>query len=116
MNLVWKVFHTNRKDFNIDDTTHKDVVTHVHWRCEASDDNHPSYEDRVAGTLPFDILEMRYVNKRGEEIVSPAQFDPNNYIPYKDLSEEVMVQWVKDFLGTQEVNRVEQVLRDRYPF
>lgn len=36
-----------------------------------------------------------------EEVVGPE------FIPYEDLTEEVVIGWVKDALGTEEVNKTE---------
>jgi len=37
---------------------------------------------------------------------------PNTLIPYKDLTESKVLEWVKAKLGTDEVSRVEKMLED----
>ena len=110
MNIVWSIKHVDKKNFKIEDIVYENIITHVHWKCQVSNENK---SDSISGTVPFDILELRYTNSRGEEVVYPAQFDPNNHIPYEDITDEHMVMWVKNFLGAQEVSRIESVISER---
>lgn len=114
MNLVWRIISTDKKKFVIDGVEYPDIITHVHWRCSAVDETDSLYEDRIGGAVPFDILELRYTNSRGQEVVYPAQFDPNNHVPYEDVTDEHMIIWVKNFLKPEEVNRIESALTDRF--
>jgi hypothetical protein len=111
MQISWRITHKDRKSFNLNGQIYTDVVTHVHWECKAFDENK---EETISGTVPFDIHEIRYTNTRGEEIVFPSVFDAQNYIPFEEITDEVMLQWVKDFLQQDEITRLESVVTTRF--
>ena len=110
MNIEWSIKHVDKKNFKINGVIYENIITHVHWKCKITDDEKT---DSISGTVPFDILELRYTNRNGEEVVYPAQFDPNNHIPYEDITDELMIMWVKNFLGAEEVSRLESVIVER---
>lgn len=111
MNITWTIKHKDRSNFKINGQTYTNIITHIHWKCSASDDN---IEETISGTVPFDIHEIRYTNSRGIEMVYPSVFDAQNYIPYEELTDDILIQWAKDFLGQNEIDRIESVVTQRY--
>jgi len=63
------------------------LVLQVIWQCSLEK---PPYMVKTTGEIGFDYV------------------DPE--IPYDDLTEEIVIGWVKDKLGQKEVERIEQSL------
>ena len=65
-------------------------VIDAHWQAVATEDK---YNASAYGCVSFE----------------PDSSD-NNFIPFEDLTEEVVIQWVKDKLGEEYVTTLEQGL------
>jgi hypothetical protein len=66
-------------------------VTNVKWQCSATDG------------------EQAYAVNGGEAILEP-DVTSSDFISYDDLTESVVMGWVKDSLGEEEVASIEEVL------
>lgn len=72
-------------------TTADGIVFTVHYSIDAADD---TYSSGAYGSIG---------------LAAPAEGDP--VIPYADLTEEVVVGWTKDALGTEQVEAIEARLQ-----
>lgn len=77
-----------------------DYVINIHWDCTATDGQ---YSGRVYSTTSFEV-------------------DPNkpNYVPYADLTEAQVIQWVQASLGAEtvaatEANVLQQIETQKNP-
>tara|TARA_X000000950_G_scaffold42268_1_gene46843 strand:+ start:67 stop:387 length:321 start_codon:yes stop_codon:yes gene_type:complete len=68
------------------------MITTVHWRVDAFDG---TYGEGAYGSIGLE----------------PAEAD--SMIPYADITEEIVVQWVKDHYGAEKIEEVEQALTAR---
>lgn len=90
MNITWKIDSLETKptvgDF-------QDVVYTAHWRVYGTEDVHTA---SVYGSMTL-------------------TFDPNtsNFVPYEQLTEEVIVGWVKDAMGSSQVQSIEDNLQSQ---
>lgn len=66
-----------------------DMVFNVHWSLTAREDNYVGY---AYGSVSVPLA------------------DEENFTPYEDLTEEQVLQWVKDALGEEAVLRYEQIV------
>ena len=80
MTIEWKIEQMDRQTSN-------GLVTTVHWRANASED---SYSATSYGSVGLTA---------GQSL-----------IPFADLTKEVVIGWVKDKLGTEQVTAVEESL------
>jgi hypothetical protein len=74
------------------------VVSHVHWKLVAVDE----WGNRVnsGGTLPFQLGEYTYTEPLSGKVVTyPSQFDTENFTEYESLTEESVLDWIKDDPG-----------------
>lgn len=72
------------------------AVTHVHWKLTAVDEDGHSVSTN--GTKPYNIKEIHVVDKATKEtrLEVPADFNVNDYIPYDELTEEQVINWIDD--------------------
>lgn len=85
--INWKIRQLERHVVN-------DVVTKVHWKCEVIDDGLSAVAQDVVvicDDLNFEIL-------------------PGVFIPFKDLTEEKLIEWVKITLGPETIEKIESDL------
>lgn len=80
MTTTWKIKRIKRQ-------LPEEVVTHVRYLCTATEDS----------------ISMR---KIGRVLLEGDVNDPN-FIPYEDLTEEIVIGWVKSSLGETEVAKIE---------
>ena len=80
MTIEWKIEQMDRQTSN-------GLVTTVHWRANASED---SYSATSYGSVGLTA---------GQSL-----------IPFADLTKEVVIGWVKDKLGEEQVTAVEESL------
>ena len=80
MTIEWKIEQMDRQTSN-------GLVTTVHWRANATED---SYSATSYGSVGLTA---------GQSL-----------IPFADLTKEVVIGWVKDKLGTEQVTAVEESL------
>jgi hypothetical protein len=83
MNITWKISQLERN------VSHSGVIR-AHWRAEATDGE---FTASVYGDVSFDP-------------------DPESetFVPFEELTESLVVDWVKQQLGSERVAELEQVL------
>ena len=82
MTTIWKIL-------NLDRDTSDGFVTTVHWNASQVDGEHTASTYSTASFTKEDGI---------------------NYVPYSQLTEAAVVQWVKDSLGSEGVAAVEAAL------
>jgi hypothetical protein len=78
--------------------TWTDVVSHVHWKLMAEDGN----GNRVSsnGTLPFQLGDVIVTDRlTGETTTYPGVFDPETFVPYDQITEEMGLEWAQSHVG-----------------
>jgi hypothetical protein len=83
MEITWKIADMER-------VPEGNGVIRVHWRAEARED---SYYDSVYGDVSL-----------------TPDYQDENFIPYAELTEEIVIGWVKDALGAEKVQEYENLL------
>lgn len=90
MNYTWKLESlrkTNTQSLN-------NVIVQTYWKKIGTDEN--GNEGSFAGATPFDI----------------SSVDQNNFISYEDLTEEIVLDWIKSVVvGDYESHVNEQIQR-----
>ncbi len=84
--------------------TYTNVVSHVHWRLVAVDEE----GNRVnsGGTVPFQLGSYTFTDGlTGNPVTIASQFNAENFIEYETLSEETVLDWIKDDFGIGEVKK-----------
>jgi len=89
MSVIWKVIQTERETTN-------DGVTVAHWTASDSE---------TVGS--GDSAVVHNGNSYGSVGLTPDH-TADGFIDYEDLTENNVVGWVKDSLGSEEVTRVEE--------
>lgn len=74
LNCEWKI--TGLKKASGNNLT--DVIVQTYWNVVGTDEN--GNEGAYSGATPF----------------SPNNIDPNNFVAYEDLTEEVVIGWIKN--------------------
>jgi hypothetical protein len=95
MALTWKIESLNCKP-SFDGKT--DVVETIHWRLNGVDGELPVGVD---GKLSEGGNDYYVTSIYGSQKVTYEEGSP--FIDYNNLTEEVIVQWVKDVLGEEQV-------------
>jgi hypothetical protein len=80
---TWKIVHLERE-------TADGFVFTAHYTVDAKDD---TYSAGAYGSIGFER--------------------PENLIPYADLTEDVVIDWVKEALGADKVDEVEAALQNQ---
>jgi len=73
MNYTWKLTSLKRKDT----TDIKNIVVQTYWKKIGTDENGNTGE--FSGATPFDL----------------STVDPNNFVKYEDLTEEMVLGWIQ---------------------
>lgn len=84
--------------------TYTNVVSHVHWRLVAVDEE----GNRVTsgGTVPFQLGNYTFTDAlTGQPKTIDSQFNAENFIEYETLSEETVLNWIKDDPGIELVKK-----------
>jgi hypothetical protein len=82
--------------------TWTDVISHVHWKLVAEDAN----RNRVnsGGTLAFQLGDIVITNRRSGDITThPGVFNPESFVPYDQITEEMGLEWAKSDSGFEGV-------------
>lgn len=76
----------------------ENVVTHVHWKLQAVDAD--GHSVNTNGTKPYTPKDIHYYDKalKTTVLAAAADFDPTNYTPYEELTEETVLEWIDDDL------------------
>lgn len=81
MSVIWNVIGMER-DLPDGNTPPLGTVTSIHWSAKLTE-----------------------VGNDGTVFLGPP--DPNNYIPFSDITEAQAIQWAKDALGPETVSEIE---------
>jgi hypothetical protein len=73
MNYTWQLTSLKRKDTS----DIKNIVVQSYWKKTGTDEN--GNEGSFSGATPFDL----------------SSVDPNNFTSYEDLTEEMVLDWIK---------------------
>lgn len=73
MNYTWKITGLKRKD----STNLKNIIVQTYWKKIGTDDD--GNQGEFIGATPFDL----------------STVDPNNFTSYEDLTEEMVLEWIK---------------------
>jgi len=82
--------------------TWTDVISHVHWKLVAED----STGNRVnsGGTLPFQLGSIIHTDSlTGNQTTYPGVFDPETFIPYDNITEDIGLTWAQSDPGFNDV-------------
>lgn len=69
------------------------VVTHVHWKMTAEDADGCIISSN--GTVPYQIGTVNFKDPQGKhDSVIESDFNPDNYTPYNELTEDLVISWI----------------------
>jgi hypothetical protein len=72
-----------------------DIVSHIHYDYVGTDESGNS--SFCQGVVPFELKPIETTNpSTGEVTVTPSVFDQNNYIPYDQITNEIILEWLND--------------------
>jgi hypothetical protein len=84
MKTNWTIHQLERK-------SNDGFVFNIHWRYAMTDiDEEKTYYADTYGVASF-----------------TENPESESYIPYKDLTEEIVIEWVKDYLGEEQLKEIE---------
>ena len=85
------------------------IVTHVHWKMTAEDADGCIISSN--GTVPYQIGSATYNDplKKHDSVIQ-SDFDPNNYVPYNELTEDLVISWIA---GNEVMAEVRGALADK---
>ena len=73
-------------------------VETVHWKCEG---------------IELEKLEGIIIKEHRETVVGSISYNGTPIIPYAELIEETVINWVKEKLGNQKVLEIEQHISNK---
>jgi hypothetical protein len=73
MNYTWEITSIKRKDTS----ELSNIIVQTYWRKTGTDEN--GNTGSFAGATPFDL----------------STVDPNNFVAYEDLTEEMVLSWIQ---------------------
>jgi hypothetical protein len=76
MNYTWKLKSLKRKD----SSELKNIIVQTYWEKIGTDEN--GNTGTFSGATPFDL----------------STVDPNNFVKYEDLTEEIVLGWIQSFV------------------
>ena len=78
-------------------------VTNVKWQCSATGEVvEPDVDNVNTGPVGYAV--------NGGEVILEPDATSSEFVSYDDLTESVVMGWVKDSLGEEEVTNIEEVL------
>lgn len=83
INYSWKIHSLTKRTIN----NIESVIFTVVWEKFGIDEN--GYSGSIKTTISFNINEI----------------DENSFIPYEQLTEEILIEWVKDFTDEESINK-----------
>lgn len=88
MNYTWELTSLKRKDTS----DIKNIIVQTYWKKTGTDEN--GNVGSFSGATPFDL----------------SSVDPNNFTSYEDLTEEMVLNWIKSVvIGSYEIHVNEQI-------
>ncbi len=81
------------------------IVRRVHWNMEATDST-TGLKGVVRNVDVFEVVDFTYENtSTNENITVPADFNPNDYTPYAELTKDLIEGWIASKLGDDAMSR-----------
>lgn len=81
------------------------IVRRVHWNMEATD-SATGLKGIVRNVDVFEVVDFTYENTaENENITVPADFNPNDYTPYAELTKDLIEGWIASKLGDEAISR-----------
>jgi hypothetical protein len=78
--------------------TWSNVISHVHWNLIA--ENETGNKARSGGVLPFQLGDINYVDPvNGSTSLNPGVFNPNSFVPYEEINEDIALSWAQQDPG-----------------
>jgi hypothetical protein len=85
------------------------IVTHVHWKMTAEDADGCIISSN--GTVPYQVGTVHIKDPSGKhDSVMESDFDPDNYTPYDELTEDLVLSWIAN---NEVMAEVRDALADR---
>jgi alpha-acetolactate decarboxylase len=94
----WKIIELERKPQN-------GYVTTVHWEVKMSETVEVDQEEKTFHSRTYGCFST--TNENGDISID------SNFIPFEQLTQQTVIQWVKDKLGLEEVSRIENDLQQQ---
>lgn len=91
MKYTWEITGLKRKD----SSDMKNIIVQTYWKKVGTDDDGHSGE--FNGATPFD----------------PSTADPDNFISYEDLTEEMVLDWIKSVVVGDYEERVNKTIQEQ---
>jgi hypothetical protein len=90
----------------------QDVISHIHYDYVGV--NEFDQKTFCQGVLPFELKPITTINpSNGETITIPAVFDENNYIPYDQITDEILVSWLNDSVPLEVIQIFKQIISQK---
>jgi hypothetical protein len=87
----------------------QDVISHVHYDYVGSLES--GQKALCQGALPFELKPITYTSPvTGETHTTPAVFDKDNYIPYDQITDEVLVSWLNNSVPAEVIQIFQEII------
>jgi hypothetical protein len=90
----------------------QDVISHIHYDYVGTDE----FGQKVScqGALPFDLKPRTFTSPvTGETQTIPAVFDKDNYIPYDQITDEVLVSWLSNSVPSDVIQIFNEIISQK---
>jgi hypothetical protein len=90
----------------------QDVISHVHYDYVGTNE---SGEKAVCqGALPFDLKPRTFTSPvTGETQTIPAVFDKDNYIPYDQITDEILINWLSNSVPLEVIQIFQEIISQK---
>ena len=89
-----------------------DVVSHVQYDYVGTDENGKTAY--CQGTEPFQLVPYTYYSPAtGKEVTVPAIFNKDSYIPYDQLTNEIIIGWLDATVPASAIQTFRTIIADK---
>lgn len=86
-----------------------DIISHVHFDYVGT--NEAGDTTFCQGVVPFQLTPQTTTNPAtGATTTIPAVFDKNNYIPYDQITDEIVVDWLNNAVHSETIEIFKHII------
>jgi hypothetical protein len=89
-----------------------DIISHVHFDYVGT--NEAGDKTFCQGVVPFELKPITVKDVATDKTITiPAVFDKNNYIPYDQITDEIVVDWLGEAVPPSLIQTFQEIISQK---
>ena len=86
-----------------------DIISHVHFDYVGTSDSGKTAV--CQGTVPFELKPITIEDKAANKTITiPAVFNKDSYIPYDQIDDAVVINWIESAVSQSLINTFQEII------